>query len=86
MSGQPSAEDWAAYFFAAIALFAAFCVPYFLLVNAPLSPRRAVRALVRIARRQPAPRRLPLWARTGHLPTSPSTAAKGRHRRGGLSR
>ena len=82
MSGQPSAEDWAAAILAAVTLFAAGLVPYFLLVNAPLSPRRAVRALVRIARRQPAPRRLPYGARTGHLPTSPTTAAKGRHRRG----
>jgi len=81
---------------AAFAIGAALYVPGALLIlsldhdltaparalSAPLSPRRLVRVLVRIVRRQPAPRRLPYWARTGHVSSSPSTAAKGRHRRG----
>ncbi|MFD0052979.1 hypothetical protein ACFVHR_04545 [Streptomyces sp. NPDC127168] len=68
----------------AVTLFASSLVPFFLLVDADWSPRRAARAAARIVRRQPAPR-LPHWARTGHLPTSssPSPAAPGRHRRGG---
>lgn len=67
----------------AVSLFAGSLVPWFLLINADLSPRRAYRALARKVRRQPAPR-LPHWARTGHLPSSsPSSAATGRHRRGG---
>ncbi|MFC7983867.1 hypothetical protein [Streptomyces sp. NPDC057336] len=66
----------------AVSLFAGSLVPWFLLINADLSPRRAYRALARKVRRQPAPR-LPHWARTGHLPSPSSSAASGRHRRGG---
>ncbi|MFJ3037776.1 hypothetical protein [Streptomyces tendae] len=82
MTGQSGADVLAAVLLAT-GLFAGSLVPFFLLVNADLNPRRAYRALVKAVRRRPVPR-LPHWARTGHLPTSPtSSAAVGRHRRGG---
>ncbi|WP_157028739.1 hypothetical protein [Streptomyces flaveolus] len=84
MSGQQSGADVLAAVLLAVALFAASLVPFFLLIHADLSPRRAVRALARMVRRQSAPPRLPHWARTGHLSPS-SSAARGRHRRGGTS-
>jgi hypothetical protein len=69
VSGQPSAQDWAAAILAAITLFAAGLVPFFLLVDASLSPRRAVRAL---ARRSPADSPPRPGFRTGPAPaTSP---------------
>lgn len=49
----------------------------------------AVQVLAERPRRRPQPTqdsrpRVPHWARNGHLPPSPSSsAAKGRHRRGG---
>ncbi|WP_370665381.1 hypothetical protein [Streptomyces sp. IBSBF 2507] len=83
MTGQQSGADVLAAVLLAISLYAAALVLWFLLIDAPLSPRRAARALARTVRRRPAPR-LPHWARTGHLPSSsPSPAAPGRHRRGG---
>lgn len=83
MTGQQSGADVLAAVLLAVALFFGSLVPFFLLINADLNPRRAARALARTVRRRPAPR-LPHWARTGHLPSSsPSPAAPGRHRRGG---
>ncbi|MFE0800133.1 hypothetical protein [Streptomyces sp. NPDC058812] len=85
MSGQPSTgDDVLAAVLLAVALYAAVLVVWFLLIDVPLSPRRAYRAVARMVRRQPEPR-LPHWARTGHLPPSPSSSAArgGRHRRGG---
>ncbi|MCM1943195.1 hypothetical protein NC239_33840 [Streptomyces sp. G3] len=83
MTGQSGADVLAAVLLA-VGLFAGSLVPFFLLINADLNPRRAYQALARTVRRRPAPR-LPHWARNGHLPTSssPSPAAVGRHRRGG---
>ncbi|MEV0015386.1 hypothetical protein [Streptomyces tendae] len=83
MTGQSGADVLAAVLLA-VALFSGSLVPFFLLVNADLNPRRAYQVLVKAVRRRPAPR-LPHWARTGHLPSSsPSPAAPaGRHRRGG---
>ncbi|MFJ6066522.1 hypothetical protein ACIQHU_26200 [Streptomyces tendae] len=82
MTGQQSGADVLAAVLLAVALFFGSLVPFFLLINADLNPRRAYRAFAKAVRRRPAPR-LPHWARTGHLPTSPSPAAPGRHRRGG---